>query len=106
GVLPNGTAFKGPTGLRDALLTRKEEFVGAMTEKLLAYALGRQLEAYDMPTVRGIVRDARADDYRWRSIIGGIVKSQPFLMRSPPGGPIPATGARVASVVASEPALE
>ena len=49
GVLPNGTAFKGPSGLRDALLARKEQFVQAMTQKLLAYALGRQIEAYDMP---------------------------------------------------------
>jgi hypothetical protein len=107
GVLPNGTAFTGPTGLRDALLTRKEEFIGAMTEKLLAYALGRQLEAYDMPTVRAIVRDARTDDYRWRAIIGGIVRSKPFLMRSPPAGSLPAAGARVAKgIIVSGPALE
>ena len=84
GVLPNGTAFTGPIGLRDALLARKEQFVQAMTQKLLAYALGRQIEAYDMPTVRKIVRDARTDDYRWQSIIGGIVKSGPFLMRTAP----------------------
>ncbi|HVY32927.1 MAG TPA: DUF1592 domain-containing protein [Caulobacteraceae bacterium] len=84
GVLPNGAKFQGPTGLRDALLARKEQFVQAMTEKLLAYALGRQLEAYDMPTVRKIVHDARRDDYRWRSIIGGIAKSEPFLMRAAP----------------------
>ncbi|HVY34315.1 MAG TPA: DUF1592 domain-containing protein [Caulobacteraceae bacterium] len=82
GVLPNGTKFQGPDGLRDALLARKEQFVQAMTERLLSYALGRQLEAYDMPTVRKIVHDARPDDYRWRSIIGGIVKSEPFLMRT------------------------
>ena len=59
GVLPNGTKFEGPTGLRDALLARKEQFVQAMTEKLLAYALGRQLEAYDMPAVRKVVHNAR-----------------------------------------------
>ncbi len=82
GVLPNGTKFEGPTGLRDALLARKEQFVQAMTQKLLAYALGRQIEAYDMPAVRKVVHDARADDYRWRSIIEGIVKSRPFLMRT------------------------
>jgi len=82
GVLPNGTKFDGPIGLRNALLARKEQFVQAMTEHLLAYALGRQLEAYDMPTVRKIVYDAQADDYRWRSIIGGIVKSEPFLLRT------------------------
>ena len=54
----------------------------AMTQKLLAYALGRQIEAYDMPTVRKVVHNARADDYRWLSIIEGIVKSEPFLMRT------------------------
>jgi len=87
GVLPNGTKFQGPTGLRDALLARKEQFVQAMTQKLLAYALGRQIEAYDMPTVRKVVHNARADDYRWLSIIEGIVKSEPFLLRTAPPGP-------------------
>ncbi|HEX2802250.1 MAG TPA: DUF1592 domain-containing protein, partial [Phenylobacterium sp.] len=106
GVLPNGLAFNGPTGLRETLLGRKEQFVGAMTEKLLAYALGRQLEAYDMPTVRGIVQSARADDYRWRTIIGGIVRSDAFLMRAAPG-PLPAPGARVAkNDIAPKPVLE
>jgi len=87
GVLPNGTKFQGPTGLRDALLARKEQFVQAMTQKLLAYALGRQIEAYDMPTVRKVVHNARADDYRWLSIIEGIVKSEPFLLRTAPPAP-------------------
>ena len=82
GVLPDGTAFTGPIGLRDALLARKEQFVGAMTEKLLAYALGRHIDAADMPTVRKIVHDAQPDDYRWQSIIAGIAKSGPFLMRT------------------------
>ena len=59
----------------------------AMTQKLLAYALGRQIEAYDMPTVRKVVHNARKDDYRWQSIIGGIVKSQPFQMRTVPPAP-------------------
>ena len=96
GVLPNGAAFRGPSGLRETLLARKEQFVVAMTEKLLAYALGRQLEAYDMPTVRAIVRDARADDYRWRAIIGGIVRSPPFLMRAAPPPAPEALTSRVA----------
>ena len=90
GVLPNGTKFQGPGGLRDALLARKEQFVQAMTERLLSYALGRQLEAYDMPAVRKIVHDARADDYRWRSILGGIVKSEAFLMRTAQPRPVAA----------------
>ena len=84
GVLPNGTKFDGPNGLRDALLARKEQFVQAMTQKLLAYALGRQIEAYDMPSVRKVVHDARANNYRWQSIISGIVTSEPFLMRAAP----------------------
>ncbi len=94
GVLPNGTKFQGPNGLRDALLARKEQFVQAVTQKLLAYALGRQIEAFDMPAVRKVVRDARSDDYRWRSIIGGIVRSNPFLMRTAP--PAPAAPSSVA----------
>jgi hypothetical protein len=84
GVLPNGTTFQGPNGLRTALLARREQFVGAMTEKLLAYALGRQLDASDMPTVRRIVRDSGPGGYRWRAIITAIVKSGPFLMRAAP----------------------
>jgi hypothetical protein len=56
-------------------------FVQAMTEKLLMYALGRPIEHYDMPVVRGIVRDAADDDYRLSAIVEGIVTSQPFLMR-------------------------
>ena len=89
-VLPGGENFLGPAGLREALLARKALFIQAMTEKLLAYALGRQIEAADMPTVRAIVRQAGADDYRWGSIIGGIVESRPFLMRTaspPPAAP-------------------
>jgi len=82
GMLPNGSTFQGPAGLRAALLARREQFVGAFTEKLLAYALGRQLEAIDMPAVRAVVRGSRPDGYRWHSIISGIVRSQPFMMRA------------------------
>jgi hypothetical protein len=66
--------------LREVLLSRRQQFVGAFTEKLLAWALGRGLEAYDYPAVRKIVREAAAGDYRWSSIIEGIVKSTPFQM--------------------------
>jgi hypothetical protein len=55
--------------------------VGTVTEKLLTYALGRGLEYYDMPAVRGIVRTAAEDDYRWSSILVGVVESIPFQMR-------------------------
>ena len=81
GTLPDGAAFTGPTGLRDLLLDRPDDFVGTVTEKLMGYALGRGLEYYDAPTVRNIVRDAASDDYRWSSIILGIVKSSAFQMR-------------------------
>jgi hypothetical protein len=82
GALPDGTAIDGPSGLRDLLLSRHEEFVRTITEKLLTYAVGRGVEYYDMPAVRGIVRDAAPGDYRWSSIILGITKSQPFQMRT------------------------
>jgi len=81
GRLPDGTTFEGPSGLRSILLERRDQFVGTMTEKLLAYALGRAPEYFDRPTVRGITRAAAADDYRWSSIIVGIVQSSPFRMR-------------------------
>ena len=82
GTLPGGTAFDGLTGLRDLLVgDRREQFVRALTEKLLGYGLGRSLEYYDAPVVRQIVRDAAEDGYTWSSIVLGIVKSPPFQMR-------------------------
>ena len=81
GVLPDGSAFDGPTGLRDLLLSRPADFVGTVTEKLMTYALGRGVEYYDMPTIRRIVREAEADGYRWSAIIHGIIDSAPFQMR-------------------------
>jgi hypothetical protein len=80
GAFPDGTKLQGVAGLREVLLSRRQQFVGAFTEKLLAWALGRGLEAYDYPAVRKIVREAAAGDYRWSSIIEGIVKSTPFQM--------------------------
>ena len=81
GTLPDGTAFDGPAELRRVLERRGEEFVSTVTSKLLTYALGRGVEHYDMPAIRTILRDAAPDDYRWSSIILGIVKSTPFQMR-------------------------
>jgi hypothetical protein len=83
GALPDGTKFNGVAELRAALVRRPERFVGTVTEKLLTYALGRGLEYYDMPAVRRIVSQAAADDYRFQSVILGIVKSYPFGMRKP-----------------------
>jgi hypothetical protein len=80
GALPDGTKLDGVTGLRSLLLSRRQQFVSALTAKLLAWALGRSIEYYDIPTVRKITREAAAKDYRWTSLIEGIVKSTPFQM--------------------------
>jgi hypothetical protein len=80
GVLPDGRAFDGPTGLLDILVAKRGMFVETFTERLLTYALGRGIEQYDAPVIRKIVREAAAGDYRWSSIIIGIVKSKPFQM--------------------------
>lgn len=81
GNLPGGDPLTGITGLRTALLQNPDAFVGTMTEKLLTYALGRGLGYYDAPAVRRIVREAEAQDYRFSSLILGIVNSTPFQMR-------------------------
>jgi hypothetical protein len=82
GVLPDGTQFNGPAGLREVLLGKKDLFIETFTERLLTYALGRGVEAYDQPVIRKIVREAAAQDHRWSSIVLNIVKSTPFQMRS------------------------
>jgi hypothetical protein len=81
GILPDGSTFIGPDGLRGLLLDRPDDLVGTITEKLLRFALGRSLEYYDMPQVRAVVRAAAQDDYRWSSIILGVIESTPFQMR-------------------------
>jgi hypothetical protein len=68
--------------LREALLNRPELFVSTFTEKLMVYALGRRLEAEDMPTVRRIVRDAASDDYKFRALVLGIVDSTQFQQKA------------------------
>ena len=77
-TLPGGIAVSGPSGLREALVNRPELFVSAFTEKLMVYALGRRLEAEDMPFVRRIVREAASNDYRFSAIVRGIVESPEF----------------------------
>ena len=83
GMLPDGTKFSGPADFRNALLDRPELFVSTAAEKLLTYALGRGLEYYDAPAIRKIVRDAQQQDYRFSSILLGVVRSTPFQMRNP-----------------------
>ena len=81
GVLADGTAVSGPATFRAALLEYEHSFMRTVTEKLLTYALGRDIEYYDQPAVRQIVADAARDDYRWSSIILQVVRSMPFQMR-------------------------
>jgi hypothetical protein len=81
GELIDGTKVSSPADLRRALLKRSPQFVQTVTEKLMTYALGRSVEYYDMPTIRQIVRDAARDNYRFSSLVSGIVKSAPFQMR-------------------------
>jgi hypothetical protein len=82
GQLPDGTKFKGPAELRTLLLGKPDQFATSVIEKLLTYALGRGVEYYDEPAVRKIRRETRPEGYRWTSIIEGVIKSEPFQMRS------------------------
>lgn len=81
GALADGTRLSGPSDLRRALLARPEVVVTSVTEKLMTYALGRRLTHEDQPTVRAIVREARQADYRFSSLVLGIVESLPFQMK-------------------------
>jgi hypothetical protein len=83
-VLPNGVAINGPIDLRNELSKRPEQFALALTEKLLMYAINRELEYFDMPQVRAIVRAAAADDYRLSALVMGIVNSPAFRLQALP----------------------
>ena len=82
GVMVDGTQIKDVSSLRGVLKRYSPQYVRVVTEKMLTYALGRGTEYPDMPLVRSIVRDAAADNYRFSSIVLGIVKSAPFQMNS------------------------
>ncbi|MBN9517220.1 DUF1592 domain-containing protein [bacterium] len=81
GGLPGSGEFDGVAGLERALLQRPELFARTVTEKLFTFALGRAPEEFDAPAIRKIVRDARADNYRFSSLIRGVTASTPFQMR-------------------------
>ena len=100
GQLADGTPVDGPAALRKILLSRSDQFVETLTEKLLTYALGRGLEYYDMPVVRSVVHDAARDRYRFSSLVMGIVKSVPFEMKKSQAG----EDARVTTAAVQEPA--
>jgi len=84
GGLPDGSEFDGVAGLEKALLRRPEWFVRTLTEKLFTFALGRPPEESDAPAIRQIVREARANNYRFSSLILGLATSTPFQMRKAP----------------------
>jgi hypothetical protein len=83
-ALPGGMRIEGPVELRAALLRRPDQFVQALTQKLMMYALGRELEAHDMPQVRRVVRSAAKNDYRFSAIVAEIVNSDAFRLQSLP----------------------
>ncbi|MFO0960709.1 MAG: DUF1585 domain-containing protein [Isosphaeraceae bacterium] len=82
GGLPDGSRFEGVDGLEKALLRRPDLFVAALAEKLMTFALGRGVEPADAPAIRKVVREARARDYRFGSIVEEIASSTPFGMRN------------------------
>ena len=93
GQLADGTKIDGVVALRQVLVREPETFVRTMAEKLLTYAVGRGLTAADMPVVRATVRDARGGNYRFSSLILGIVRSAPFQMRQAQDAPLAARAA-------------
>ena len=88
GVLPDGTKLDGPVSLRNAMLKYSPQFARVVSEKLLTYALGRGVEAEDMPMVRAIVRESSAGGYRFSSLVTSIVKSNAFQMNQKAAAPV------------------
>jgi hypothetical protein len=81
GVFPEGTKFEGIPGLKNELLRQPEQFVGTVAERLLMYAIGRNLQYYDAPTVRAVMRESEPANHTLASLVLGIVRSRPFQMR-------------------------
>jgi hypothetical protein len=79
-----GRELNGIDDVRAALVAEQEQFVQALTEKLVTFALGRSVEYYDMPAIRAIVRDAREQGYRFEALVRGVVRSSAFRMRAAP----------------------
>ena len=77
-VLANGVAINGPVELRAQLASHPAMFAQALTERLMMYALNRELEYFDMPQVRAVVRGAAKDNYKLSSIVLGIVNTEAF----------------------------
>ena len=83
--MPDGTQIKGVNGLKQALVKDPEQFVSTVTDKLLMYSLGRNTQYYDAPAVRAIVRNSARDNYKFSTLVVGVMKSAPFQMRQARG---------------------
>jgi hypothetical protein len=97
-TMPDGTVLAGPADLHKALAARGDQFAQIITEKLMTYAVGRAVDYNDMPTVRRIERDAKAQNYTFESIVMGVVNSDAFRRRAPAA---PAPALKTASTTAS-----
>jgi hypothetical protein len=96
GQLANGAQVDGPVALRKAVTARPEMFARTVTEKLMIYGLGRGVDHRDLPLVRQIARDAARSDFRWSSIVSGIVSSAPFQMKKAQPAPAQSVAAATA----------
>jgi hypothetical protein len=97
-VLPDGTKVSGPADLHKALAARGDQLAQIITEKLMIYAVGRPLDYRDMPTIRRIVRNAAANNYRFEDIVLGVINSDAFRRREAPELP-KSTTAQAANII-------
>jgi hypothetical protein len=96
-ALPSGVAINGPVELREQLASRPAVFATALTERLMMYALNRELEYFDMPQVRAVVRAAAKDNYKFSAIVLGIVNTDAFRRQGASAAPKPTAAAAVAA---------
>ena len=94
GVFPGGEKFDGMAGLKASLLSHPEEFVSTITEKLMMYGIGRNVQYYDRPAIRAIIRQSARNNYTFASLVLGVVESAPFQMRETPAAGEPKTARR------------
>jgi hypothetical protein len=94
GVFPGGEKFDGMAGLKAALLSHPEEFVSTITEKLMMYGIGRNVQYYDRPAIRAIIKQAAHSNYTFASLVLGVVESAPFQLRETPAAGEPKTARR------------
>jgi len=91
GELPDGTRVAGPVDLRNALMKNPDQFVQTLVTKLMIYGVGRPMDWQDMPTIRAIVKQGAADNYRFATLLTAIVESAPFRMKQIPADKLPDT---------------